>query len=310
MKKSFAVVGASCVDIFAASAKPLIEHDSNPGTVQIGFGGVGRNIAENLARLEQTVDLFAAFGSDVFSSQMREHTAASGVNTDGCLLSSEGKAPYYIAVNDSNGDMAVAVNDMSIADLMTPEYLTHKLDQINGHDAVIIDANLSRNAIEYLTANCTIPLFADAVSVSKAVKLLGELPRIFALNLNLNEAQALLQQGITADFHSLQHAANQFHTLGVRYVLITLGARGAFLSTARQQLMMNAFPTETENANGCGDAFSAAAFLEIACGNSLENILTNALAAASLTAQSGQSVAESISPSAILATIEKVRNQQ
>ena len=310
MKNSFAVVGASCVDIFAASAKPLIEHDSNPGTVQIGFGGVGRNIAENLARLEQTVDLFAAFGSDVFSSQMREYTAASGVNTDGCLLSSEEKAPYYIAVNDSNGDMAVAVNDMSIADLMTPEYLTHKLDQINGHDAVIIDANLSKNTIEYLAANCTIPLFADAVSVSKAVKLLGALPRIFALNVNLNEAQSLLQQSMTADFHSLQHAANQFHELGVRYVLITLGARGAFISTARQQLMMNAFPTETKNANGCGDAFSAAAFLEIAFGNSLENILTNALAAASLTAQSGQSVAEGISPSAILATIEKVRNQQ
>ena len=47
------VIGAVNVDIIASSYVRLIHQDSNPGTVKISYGGVGRNIAENLCRLNQ-----------------------------------------------------------------------------------------------------------------------------------------------------------------------------------------------------------------------------------------------------------------
>lgn len=290
MSKSFAVVGASCVDIFATSANPLILHDSNPGTVQIGFGGVGRNIAENLARLGQNVDLFAAFGSDVFSSEMLKHTTKSGVNTSECLIADAKTAPFYIAVNDNGGDMAVAVNDMDISTLLTPAYLQEKLGLLNSRDAVILDTNLSTQTIHFLVNHCTAPLYADGVSVSKVSKLAGILPRLAALNVNLLEAQALLNESFAAELPSLKRAGRLFHQQGVDTVLITLGAKGAFISTGSHQMLMNAFPTETRNFSGCGDAFSAAAFIGVANGYSHEDILANALACAALTAGSTQSV--------------------
>lgn len=310
MKKLFAVVGAGCVDIFASSAKPVIARDSNPGTVRIGFGGVGRNIAENLARLGQKADLFAAFGSDVFSSQMLRHTAESGVGTGGCLITDQAGAPYYISVNDCSGDLYVAVNDMDVCQLLTPECLAGRLSAINAHDAVILDANLSVDSIEYLAKNCAPPLFADAVSISKVNKLSGALPRLFAIHVNLREAQALLNESVSPDMQSLQQAACRLHGMGVAHVLITLGAQGAFLSSGSRQLRMDAFPVQTVNANGCGDAFCAAAFMEIAGGSSHETILQNALAAAALTAQSTQSVAEGLSLRVIRSLTGKARKQR
>ena len=44
------VVGGANVDIFLSPYKKLKLRDSNPGQLRISCGGVGRNIAENLAR--------------------------------------------------------------------------------------------------------------------------------------------------------------------------------------------------------------------------------------------------------------------
>ena len=56
------VVGGVNVDIGGRSFAPLIGADSNPGTVSVSLGGVGRNIAHNLSLLGADVRLLAAYG--------------------------------------------------------------------------------------------------------------------------------------------------------------------------------------------------------------------------------------------------------
>ncbi len=55
------LIGGANIDILAKSYSPLKDFDSNPGKVNISFGGVGRNIADNLARLDQKVSLITVF---------------------------------------------------------------------------------------------------------------------------------------------------------------------------------------------------------------------------------------------------------
>ena len=43
------VVGGANVDIGGRSAAPLVPADSNPGTITLSLGGVGRNIAQSAA---------------------------------------------------------------------------------------------------------------------------------------------------------------------------------------------------------------------------------------------------------------------
>lgn len=308
MTKRIAVVGGSCVDLFAASSLPLVAHDSNPGTVTFGFGGVGRNIAENLARLGQDVWLVAPFGSDSFSAQMLAFTAASGVHTEYSTAVRDSSAPYYISVNDSDGDLAVAVNDMEICERITPEFLSGKLPLLDSCDAVILDANIPVESVKYLADHCAKPLFADAVSTRKAARLAPALPHLHTIKANRQEAEALLQIEISAEAGSLTEAANRFHTMGVSYVLITLGSEGAFLSDGRRTVHARAFAVRTVNANGCGDAFGAAAFLGILRCEPPEQILETALAAAAITAKSAQAVSPDLNAAAIAQFLNERRS--
>ena len=62
-----AVVGGVNMDIGGQSYAPLIAGDSNPGRVQMSLGGVGRNIAHNMALLGLDVRLLTAFGGCIAS---------------------------------------------------------------------------------------------------------------------------------------------------------------------------------------------------------------------------------------------------
>ena len=307
--KRIAIVGGSCVDIFATSASPLISHDSNPGKVNIGFGGVGRNIAENLARLGQDATLIAPFGSDPFSARMLDCTASAGVHTEHALIAPDCQAPFYVSINDSHGDMAVAVNDMQICELITPEVLSTKLDILNTCDAVILDANIPQESVSFLAKHCAPPLFAEAVSMKKAGKLLPSLPRFTALKANVQEAQALLGIQVTNDLRSLEGAANRFHAMGIPHVFITLGKHGAFYSGFGKQFLQTAYPVNAINWNGCGDAFCAAAFLGVLEQEPPQRLLRNALAAAAFTAESAQAVHPHISMEAIRTFTDEMRKQ-
>ena len=60
-----AVLGGVNVDIGGQSAAPLVAHDSNPGSVTVSLGGVGRNIAHNMSLLGVDVRFLTAFGDDL-----------------------------------------------------------------------------------------------------------------------------------------------------------------------------------------------------------------------------------------------------
>ena len=66
IKTEIIVIGGANIDVKAKADGVLIAGSSNPGTVSIGPGGVGRNIAHNLARLGVKVGLITAIGSDSY----------------------------------------------------------------------------------------------------------------------------------------------------------------------------------------------------------------------------------------------------
>lgn len=46
------VIGGTNIDINATSINEIVLKDSNIGNIEISIGGVAKNIAENLARLD------------------------------------------------------------------------------------------------------------------------------------------------------------------------------------------------------------------------------------------------------------------
>ncbi len=73
------VVGGVNVDIAGLPDSRLLMGDSNPGRVTLSPGGVGRNIAESLARLGARVDLVTALGDDIHASWLRAGCERAGI---------------------------------------------------------------------------------------------------------------------------------------------------------------------------------------------------------------------------------------
>ena len=293
-----AVVGAANIDIGGFPAGRIAMQDSNPGRVRLSAGGVGRNIACNLARLGVETHLIAPLGGDRFSDIVRADCAWSGVNADGCPCFPEAASSTYLFIADANGDMQLAVNDMGICDRMTPALLEDRLDALNRMDAVVLDANLPAGTLEWLAQNLRVPLLADAVSTAKAPRLSAALPRLAALKPNAIEAETLT--GIPVHGRdSAERAARRLVEMGVRRAFITMGERGVCCADARETLYLPGPAVRMKNATGAGDAFTAALAWALLGGFGLRSSAVAGMAAAAIALESMETVNPEMSEEAL-----------
>lgn len=298
-----AVVGGINIDICGKSAAALIPRDSNPGTVRLSMGGVGRNIAHNLALLGLRVEMLTALGGDDYARQVRESCRRAGIGLSGAREVPDGITSTYLAITGPEGDMALAVCDAALSEQITPEYLRGRLSLLNGADAVVMETNLPVSAVEFLAEHCTAPLFADPVSVTKAEKLRGVLGRLHTLKPNRIEAQLLSGVQIS-DARTLQQAADRLLQTGLKRVFISLGADGLYCADAAQQLQVPCFPTELKNATGGGDALMAALTYCYCSRLSLYETARFALAASAIAVEGEYTINPALSRNAVLARAE------
>ncbi len=289
------MIGASNVDISATSTAGLLEGDSNPGSVSIGFGGVGRNIAENLARLNRNPCLVTSYGQDEFSKMLIRQAKELGIDISLSLHSQDCSSSVYICVNRPDGEMYVAINDMKVCDLLTPAFFADKLDALSTAKAVVMDANLPGETLSFLAAHCSAPLFADAVSTKKAGRLRALLPRLTGLKSNRLEAELLTGLSIRTEKDAVTVAA-ALQNLGIQHVFLTMGSWGALVASGDKALWMPPLMNTMVNTTGCGDAFFAGALCALLDGQDILSMLRSGLGMAALCAASPGSVSPHISP--------------
>lgn len=251
-----AVVGGMNMDLCGRSFAPLIPRDSNPGRVTMSPGGVGRNIAQNLSLLGQKVYLLTALADDEWEARIRADCEAHGVDLSRAVHVPGGQTSTYLFLSGPDGDMALAVCDAALADYITPDYLEDQMELLNSAEAVVIDTNLTEEAIDFLAANVIVPIFADTVSVTKAQKLRAVLPRIHTLKPNRLEAEILSGVQIT-DSESLERAASALLDAGVKRVFLSLGTGGLYCAWRGTRLRVPCTEVRTVNTTGAGDALTA-----------------------------------------------------
>lgn len=250
------VIGGINIDIGGHSFKPLIAKDSNPGFSTTSLGGVGRNIAHNIRLLGIDVKFLTAFGDDVYAERIEKSCRELGLDISNARKLAGERTSTYIFLNDQTGDMALAVSDMGICDKITSDYLEENISLINGAKLVVIDTNITTEAIKYLAENCKVPIFVDPVSVSKAEKILPYLGKLDTIKPNRLEAELLSGIKIT-DEHSLNRAVDALLATGLKRVFISLGSEGVLGADKFNRINMPCYNAEVKNATGAGDAFMA-----------------------------------------------------
>lgn len=293
------VVGAVNVDISGTPDTTFLPGDSNPGHVRVTLGGVGRNIAENLCRLGHKVSMITAIGEDANAAQVRQGCREAGIDLTHSLTVPDGRTSTYLCLNDEHGEIVGAVSDMAIYEALTPAFLQTRLEVLNRSRLVVVDGNLSAEALAFLGRNVTAPLFADPVSVKKAGRLAGMLRAATAIKPNRPEASLLT--GVSIQSHEdLPRAAEAFFRMGVRNVFISLGGEGVYFDDGTDRGILPVMPGPILNTNGCGDAFLAGASDGYLSGLSLRDCARRGLAASSLCARSESAVSPLLCPEALL----------
>lgn len=249
------VVGGINVDITGTSDKALIPGDSNPGRVTLTLGGVGRNIAENLARLGARVSMVTALGDDAHTAWIRRSCRDLGIDLSASDVIPGSATNTYLCVNDAGGDLAVAVSDMRSCDGVTPAYLAPRLAMMNAADAVVLDANLPEESIRWLAENVRVPLAADPVSVRKSERLLPALQRLALIKPNRAEAESL------TGLDDPEEAAASLVSAGVACAMVSMGADGVWYASSTAAGCQPCLTDRIVSTNGCGDSFFAAALL-------------------------------------------------
>jgi pseudouridine kinase len=243
------VIGGANVDIGARAAGLFVAGDSNPGTITVAPGGVGRNIAHNLALLGDSVRLVTVFGDDGFGRMLRESCSATGMDLSLSQTVSGARNACFVSVNGSDGELFGGVSDMAITGLMTPEWLESRLHAINDADAVVADANLPAETLSMLVGCCLPPLYIDAVSSAKGARLREALsaPRLpgagpITVKCNRIEAEVLGTSGLS----------------GVARLVVSLGSEGLEIIEDGETLTIPPLPAVgIVNTTGAGDALLA-----------------------------------------------------
>ncbi|MCR5665097.1 MAG: MarR family transcriptional regulator, partial [Oscillospiraceae bacterium] len=246
-KSVITVIGGANTDIGGGPAASLRLYDSNPGVITLRQGGVGRNIAHNLRLLGEEVRLIAAVGDDLFGRDLRAGCEALGIDCGRMLTVPGARSSTYLYVTNAAGDMHVGIADMEIVQCVTPAYLEPLMDEINASAAVVVDANLSGETLDFLAGACTAPLYADPVSTAKAPRLQKLLPRLTAFKPNALEAALLTGENYPGK------AARALLERGVRRVFVSLGSGGMLAAEEGESLRLPCAPGPIVNTTGAGD---------------------------------------------------------
>ncbi len=285
------VIGGANVDIEGRSTRALRPEDSNIGTVRTSPGGVGRNIAENLARLGTPTRLITALGTDDNGHWLHGETTAAGVDMAETMWLQGQRTATYLSTLDHRGNMVVAINDMAVLEGLEASALAERDGVIAAADAVVLDANLQADALAHMfSAHPTATFFVDTVSVVKAARLQPHLASIHTLKPNRAEAQLLSGVEITSQ-RSLRSAALTLLDRGVSAVAISLGRKGLLYATSESSEIVAAPLGSVASVTGAGDALMAALVHAHLAGWASGEAARFAVAAAGVATRSDRTVA-------------------
>jgi pseudouridine kinase len=289
------VVGGAAWDIKARSRAAAQLHTSNPAVVTRTPGGVGRNIAEGIARLGGRAHLVAAVGSDSGGRDLLARTAEAGVYVDQ-VVTSPHPTGSYLAALDADGELVIGLSDFAATDAMDIAGLTRSQELIGRAGVVVVDGNIPTEVAGWVLAVAAgggVRVVLEPVSVPKAARiapLLDAARPIFAVTPNVDELAALVGTRVNDDPDEIIAAATRLQGRGVTHVWVSRGPAGSLLISPGEVVRIDAVPAEVSDVTGAGDALTAGFVHGLLAGDEPATAARRGHLAAALTVASGHTV--------------------
>lgn len=291
-KKDILCIGGSNIDRKIQVINTLQYGTSNPAESNHSCGGVARNIAENLGRLGTDVALMTIVGEDHEGEWILDYTKTF-VDMSPSQVSPDMATGTYTAVLDTEGELAIALADMSIYDTVDIDFIEKKWGYVASAELVVIDTNFPADVLKQIITRCdeeNIPLCITPVSAPKIAKLPQNLQGVTWLIANKDEAEALSGIAIN-DEGDFFKAAEIIMGKGVEKVVITRGDKGLIYFTKKGEAGVILPPeVKVEDVTGAGDSLVAGIMYAHLKGLDTESACKIGTACSMLTLQSHETV--------------------
>ena len=293
------VVGSASMDVKAHMSTLPVWETSNLGVVRQGVGGVARNIAENLARLEVRTVLLTAVGDDVNGRQVLRKCRDNGIRIRHVRIVEGARTGLYMALLKPDGEMLVAVADFEIMRYVDRDYLLSHERLFADAAMIVIDATLTDEALATvfeLAARYNVRVAADPTTPTLATRLCPYLNRLYLTTPNAAETTALC--GLEDPAHDRDtaiDAARHLVSIGATIAVVTLGEQGIAYADGSGGGFIRAVRAQIVDSTGAGDAFTSATIFGLLNEVPVDEAMRLGMTAASLTLQSRETVLPDLS---------------
>ena len=282
---------------------------SNPVVSSVSFGGVVRNVADNLSRLNHQVSLMSVVGDDSAGQELIEKSQKI-MEVFACDKLSKNNTGGYYSIIGKDGNMNIGYADMSINKHMNRSWILEHKRHLNLSSWIIADTNISKDALEALIEYSLSEhkkLAIIGVSGPKTKNIPDDLNGVEIIICNLDETQTYFK----SSSENLDDLIKLWLAKGVKKAVITNGNQGCVF-TDENKVNHQAAIIVSENliidVTRAGDAFSSAVFHGLINKESLELSVKYGSISASKTIQSKYSVNPKLSINLIKEELKKNEN--
>ena len=276
------VVGSCSIDMIVQVDRiPIIGETVIGGRFNSAGGGKGANQAVTAARAGASVEFVGRVGRDDFGKNIISGLKADGINVSRIEVDPREPSGIAFIFVGGAGENSIAV--ASGANL-----------RLSPRDVAGARGSFSKGTILLVQLETPLSVVGAAVSLARRRGMhviLNPAParslpdallrKVDIITPNEHEAESLT--GIKVDgAAAAQAAAKRLHGKGVGTVIITLGSRGAYVSTGAGGSLMPAFKAKAVDTTAAGDVFNGALAVALAEGQPLPDAVRFGQAAASI----------------------------
>ena len=272
------VVGAVFVDVKGFPEDNYIPTGRNAGRVEFVHGGVGRNVAEDIANVELRPRFVSLVDDNAEGEAVLKKLRNHKVNTDYVLSVPDGMG-MWLAVFDNGGDLAGSISKRPDPSALV-QLLEEKGDEIFADaDSIVVEIDLDKEVVKQVfkyAEKYHKKVYAVVANMSIASQRLDFLQSTDCFVCNVLEAGILF----VTDFSQLspeelcEELSRRVISARIPAVVVTMGSKGSVY--ADMQGNKGVCPAETvqvRDTTGAGDAFCAGVAMGVSYGETMPEAL-------------------------------------
>jgi len=292
MEPKVAVIGTVFIDCKGFARQRYNPFGRNLGNVKFLHGGVGRNVAENLAYLNLPIYFVSTVDNSALGNEVINRLRKANVNLDFVSFAKDKGMGMWLAVLDQKGDLVGSISQMPDLSLLERLVSEKGQDVIKRSSHVVLELDLneciSRKVIE-IAQKFNKQIYGIPGNLEVVMNNRDLLCYTECFICNDIEAGRLLGTDLSGmDIKELLDILIRFVIeAGLPSMVITLGARGSvyFDSRTREKGYQPTFQTKVIDSSGAGDAFFSGTVTKLIRNSPLSEAVTYGTKVASWTIQ-------------------------